>query len=326
MIHSFTSFLKRYLHEYNDIVPLAGDASTRAYFRVRAGKETYILCRDVSLIGKPLEEYTFKIVHGLFSQHHVPVPNIIAYDNSEGLVLEQDLGEELLESACSPLDREQIVSYYKKALDILAGIQGIRGDGVPFRIGFNADKLMYEFIFFIVHTLMGYYKISLSDADTRGLKNEFSSISRALDRPDFFVLNHRDYQARNLMLFNDSLYVIDFQDARMGLPHYDLVSLLRDPYVHLDDGMLLMLKDHYYEISRSRHIHDMDRETFEYYFDLMAFQRNVKALGTYGYMAAFRGKRQFEKYIRPCINYLHSYADRRDELKKAWGMLRIYLS
>ncbi len=47
------------------------------------------------------------------------------------------------------------------------------------------------------------------------------------------MLCHRDYHSRNLMLHDGSLYIIDFQDARMGPDTYDLVSLLRDSYVDL---------------------------------------------------------------------------------------------
>ena len=47
------------------------------------------------------------------------------------------------------------------------------------------------------------------------------------------VLCHRDYHSRNLMLHDGSLYIIDFQDARMGPDTYDLASLLRDSYVDL---------------------------------------------------------------------------------------------
>ena len=45
------------------------------------------------------------------------------------------------------------------------------------------------------------------------------------------MLCHRDYHSRNLMLHERQLYIIDFQDARMGPDTYDLVSLLRDSYV-----------------------------------------------------------------------------------------------
>ena len=50
------------------------------------------------------------------------------------------------------------------------------------------------------------------------------------------MLCHRDYHSRNLMLHGGALYIIDFQDARIGPDTYDLVSLLRDSYVDLPDA------------------------------------------------------------------------------------------
>ena len=47
------------------------------------------------------------------------------------------------------------------------------------------------------------------------------------------VLCHRDYHSRNLMIHERRLYIIDYQDARMGPDTYDLASLLRDSYVDL---------------------------------------------------------------------------------------------
>ena len=52
------------------------------------------------------------------------------------------------------------------------------------------------------------------------------------------MLCHRDYHSRNLMLRDDQLFIIDFQDARMGPDTYDLVSLLRDSYVDIADAQL----------------------------------------------------------------------------------------
>ncbi len=52
------------------------------------------------------------------------------------------------------------------------------------------------------------------------------------------MLCHRDYHSRNLMLHGGHLYIIDFQDARMGPDTYDLASLLRDSYVDISDREL----------------------------------------------------------------------------------------
>lgn len=73
-------------------------------------------------------------------------------------------------------------------------------------------------------------------------------------------------------------------------------------------------------------LHSMGRDEFNYYFDIMAFQRNVKALGTFGFQSSARGNKKYERYIRLTADYLDDYAERREELGKAWRILRNYLS
>ena len=64
------------------------------------------------------------------------------------------------------------------------------------------------------------------------------------------MLCHRDYHSRNLMWHDDTLYVIDFQDARMGPDTYDLASLLRDSYVDLPDAAVDDLIDYFVALAR----------------------------------------------------------------------------
>ena len=75
---------------------------------------------------------------------------------------------------------------------------------------------------------------SSPSATGRALRAEWAAIAEEL-AAEPRVLCHRDYHSRNLMLHDGSLYIIDFQDARMGPDTYDLVSLLRDSYVDIAD-------------------------------------------------------------------------------------------
>ena len=103
------------------------------------------------------------------------------------------------------------------------------------------------------------------------------------------MLCHRDYHSRNLMLHDGSLYIIDFQDARMGPDTYDLVSLLRDSYVDIADRELDELIAYFLALKRRRHA-GRRRDEFRRRFDLMALQRNLKALGTFGYQTMTRAE------------------------------------
>ena len=116
------------------------------------------------------------------------------------------------------------------------------------------------------------------------------------------MLCHRDYHSRNLMVHDGSLYIIDFQDARMGPDTYDLVSLLRDSYVDLTDRELDELIAYFLALKRRRRRADADE--FRRRFDLMALQRNLKALGTFGYQTTTRRNPVYIQYIPRTLRYV----------------------
>jgi aminoglycoside/choline kinase family phosphotransferase len=116
------------------------------------------------------------------------------------------------------------------------------------------------------------------------------------------VLCHRDYHSRNLMLHDGSLYIIDFQDARMGPDTYDLVSLLRDSYVDLTDRELDELIAYFLALRKGTG-RSTSAEEFRTRFDLMALQRNLKALGTFGYQTITRRNPVYIQYMPRTLRY-----------------------
>ena len=115
------------------------------------------------------------------------------------------------------------------------------------------------------------------------------------------VLCHRDYHSRNLMLHDERLYIIDFQDARMGPDTYDLVSLLRDSYVDLPEQTVDELIAYFLALKGQTGRAD---EAFRRRFDLMALQRNLKALGTFGYQTTARRNPVYIQYIPRTLRYV----------------------
>jgi N-acetylmuramate 1-kinase len=320
------SFLDENAAGFTAVDLLAGDASVRRYWRVRMPGGSRVLCEDPGFINANIAEYPFTVIYCLL-RDVVPVPEIYAMDNVRGLFLLQDLGDDLMEYACPLPDGGRTSSIYRQCIDNLFRIQKIRGKGgAPFSLSFDVDKLMFEFDFFIEHALRGYFNAGDADGEIKVLRAEFLKIAEILYRPDYFVLAHRDYHSRNIIICGGIPYIIDFQDARMGLPQYDAVSLLRDSYIRLDDGVFEECRDYFYEGGRDMNIHSMGRDEFNYYFDVMAFQRNVKALGTFGYQVTTRGNKRYERYIAPTVAYLDGYAERQEVLEKAWRILRKYLA
>jgi aminoglycoside/choline kinase family phosphotransferase len=199
----------------------------------------------------------------------------------------EDLGDVTLQAHLGAATATEHAALYRQAVGFIALMQqrgeALRSDAYPpYRIAFDVEKLTWELEFFVKHYLQAYKGAALTDAQREALREEWSAIVEEL-ASEPRVLCHRDYHSRNLMLHDDSLYIIDFQDARMGPDTYDLVSLLRDSYVDLTPQQVDELIAFFLALKGGR-----DEAEFRRRFDLMALQRNLKALGTFGYMTTSR--------------------------------------
>jgi hypothetical protein len=129
------------------------------------------------------------------------------------------------------------------------------------------------------------------------------------------------------MVHEGRLMMIDFQDARMGPDTYDLVSLLRDCYVTLPDDMVARLIERFLSpspVARGPRP-DTAAALFRRRFDLMAMQRHLKALGTFGYQVAVRGKLQYAGSIPRTLGYVRENAARNPRFGRLREILAGYL-
>jgi hypothetical protein len=293
------------------VSPLSGDASTRRYFRVARGGETWV----VALHPEPFERATFgfAVVRDLLAGMGLPVPAIVDDDGARGVLLLEDLGDltlqESLRSASEP-ERDQL---YRQALDQLARLQRESARGARtaecFQVAFDIEKLSWELHYFEKHFLEGYRGCELTVEDRTGLAEGFHRLAEEIASWPR-VLCHRDFHSRNLMLQRGTLYWIDFQDARMGHASYDLVSLLRDSYVDLPEDLVAECADAF----RRHALPGEDPATFERRFELMSVQRNLKALGTFGYMTTVRGTSVYLPYIPGTLRSTRRNLGRHPEL------------
>jgi aminoglycoside/choline kinase family phosphotransferase len=108
------------------------------------------------------------------------------------------------------------------------------------------------------------------------------------------------------MFHEDQLYIIDFQDARMGPDTYDLVSLLRDSYVDLPEQTVAELIAYFLALKASGE----SEASFRSRFDTMALQRNLKALGTFGFQTTARRNPVYIQYIPRTLRYVRTNLER----------------
>jgi len=247
----------------------------------------------------------------LFASMPVPVPAILGHSNELGIIALQDLGDVTLQAHLGTASPTEHAALYREAIGLIETMQR-RGaeltsrDFIPYGIAFDVEKLTWELQFFAKHFLEAYRGVVLTGPQREVLDREFASIVEEL-AGEPRVLCHRDYHSRNLMLHDGTLYIIDFQDARMGPDTYDLVSLLRDSYMDFDEKQL---DEHIAFFLALRGQRADGASEFRRRFDLMALQRNLKALGTFGFQTTSRQNPVYIQYMPRTLSYARSNLER----------------
>ncbi|MEW5984821.1 MAG: phosphotransferase [Acidobacteriota bacterium] len=281
------------------VLPLTGDASDRRYFRViRPGRASTVL----ALHCQPFEMETLPFVNvaKLFGEIPVPVPAVLGHAADLGILVQQDLGDVTLQAHLGAAPPAAHAALYRQAVGFIDAMQR-RGRQLtsdrylPYAVAFDIPKLTWELEFFVKHFLVAYRGAQLTDAQRHAFTTEWADIAGEL-AAEPRVLCHRDYHSRNLMLLGEQLYIIDFQDARMGPDTYDLVSLLRDSYVDIREEDLEECLAYFLALQGRPSSGEAGRE-FRRRFDLMSLQRNLKALGTFGYQTAVRRNPVYIQYM-----------------------------
>jgi N-acetylmuramate 1-kinase len=267
----------------------------------------------LALHGGPIDfdNLPFVAVSRLLRSVPLPVPSLLHHSNGLGIIGQQDLGDVTLQAHLGAASIEEHAALYRQAVSFIARLQE-RGnelaseDYPPYRIAFDTDKLAWELEFFYKFFLKQYRGITPSVDVQVALSQEWSAIVEEL-ASEPRVLCHRDYHSRNLMLHNGSLFIIDYQDARMGPDTYDLVSLLRDSYVDLSPRQVDELIAFFLAVKHgSVGVTEEDALEFRRRFDVMALQRNLKALGTFGYQTVTRGNPVYIQYIPRTLAYVRA--------------------
>ena len=231
-----------------------------------------------------------------------------AHDDALGVLGLQDLGDVTLQAHLGGLSAADRGKRYREAVGLIVRLQQ-RGAALvsdkypPYGVAFDHEKLMWELEFFVRHFLLAYRGALPDDTVRRALREEWTGIACEL-AAEPRVLCHRDYHSRNLMWHEGALWVIDFQDARMGPDTYDLASLLRDSYVDLPDAAVDDLIEYFFALTRGAAASPGEGLEFRRRFDLMALQRNLKALGTFGYQTTTRANPVYMQYVPRTLAYV----------------------
>ena len=300
------------------VMALSGDASTRRYYRLQLPDRSFVL----ALYPEPFvaADLSYLTVRALLEGHGLPVPGTEDVDGGRGVVLQEDLGDETLQALLKDASPTRTAELYREAVDRIAQLQLRAAQGPQqaacFQIAFDIEKLSWELHYFQKHFLEGLRAADLTVEDRSVLSEAFHQLGQEIASWPR-VLCHRDYHSRNLMAHGGQLVWIDFQDARMGPASYDLASLLRDAYVDLPEELQEDLKERF----RQQAAPDEPREVFRRRYDLMCVQRNLKTLGTFGFMATVRQNPVYMQYIPRTAAHARKNLARYPELDRLWRTL-----
>jgi len=290
------------------ITKLPGDASTRKYFRADLKGNSFIIMQRDPFSGEE-KSLPFLSVGQHMRDAGVQVPEVFELDAEKGIMVLEDLGDRtLLHKLNCVSDMEIERHLYEKVLDVMVDMQiqcspknfesAYAKSFKPFNERFDFEKLMWELNFTVEHFYETYLQRSITDKDKKTLQKGFKSICKELAlEPEVF--NHRDFHSRNVMLRGkgEEVVLIDFQDARLGPPQYDLVSFLRDSYYQLSEFQVEHLLNYYIARYEAKSEEKINKEHFQRIFDLMTIQRNFKAIGSFASFLNRRGNSTYLKFI-----------------------------
>lgn len=307
--------VSRYLNASIDDVSIArltGDASTRSYFRASTPRDSLIVAlyaapfnetvRAVDRLAEaeatnPAARLTFANdpcahieVTTLFLEAGLPVPAVLKSLGSDSMMLIDDVGDIRLQDWLSDRSETDAFEAYHHALELVVRIQEATGkaletDSICSHLAFDEAKLRWELGFFFANYFNKYLRMKLEPSTANAVQADFKNLcSELASRPR--VLTHRDYHARNLMMQSDRMFIIDYQDARMGPASYDVASLISDPYTALSPEHVSELTEQFIQMKGSSKLPLSDVGEFRIELELMTVQRMLKAIGTYASQAA----------------------------------------
>ena len=253
-----------------EIRPLAGDASFRRYFRVVDGNRTAVL-----MDAPPPQEdpRPFVAVAEWLIGRGLSAPEILARDLDKGLLLLGDFGDaRLRETLDTDPHRER--ELYELATDVLVQLhQHPPMEGLPVH---GLDQWLEELKLFT-----DWYCPAVGiQVDVDGYGSAWNEVLSPVEQDGLGpVTVLRDYHAENIMLVNGregigSFGLLDFQDALVGHPAYDLASVLEDARRDVPPELERDMIDRYIAATR----HD---EAFERAYWALAAQRNTRILGVF---------------------------------------------
>ena len=280
------------------IYPIAGDASSRKFYRIFLNKKSKIIISANKDKYKNLISYV--AINNFLRKNNILAPKLITHNYQQGIIIIEDFGNTTYNKIL--LKKKNKINTYKKIIDLLLKIQKIKPKTKIKNVGYSPHIIKKYSINYLIQEsnlfFDWYLPLFLNKKKALNIKKKSKKIlSKIYNRLNFsnsyFV--HRDYHVQNLMKVGKKIGIIDSQDALIGNPAYDLVSLIDD--VRIKTSIKLKKKIYSYYLKKTSKIHRSNSKKFLEDFNILSVQRCLKIIGIFSRLFLRDKKKQYLKLI-----------------------------
>lgn len=282
-------------------LPTAG--SNRCYFRLHG------IVNLIGVKGESLaENQSFIYMAHHFRAQGLPVPEVVAVSDDQMYYLQEDLGNTQLFDVIANGRRTQSfnqseIEILRKTICLLPNIQFVGAKGFDYSYcyplsEFNKRSILWDLNYFKYCFL----KATGIDFQEDKLEDDFQTMTHILLQSQSDTFMYRDFQSRNVMIYQDSPWFIDFQGGRKGPYYYDIASFLWQAKANFPDSLRRELLAEY--IDALKKYTTVNEEQFHSQLRHFVLFRTLQVLGAYGFRGYFERKNHFIQSIPFAIDNL----------------------
>jgi len=292
-----------------ELTLLHGDENSKKYYRIEGTSKNFVAL-DASLEKESVPKF---IGMGMrLKEAKVPTPMVRSFELHKGFMFLEDVGSTHLYDICGD---PKTGAYYEKAIKTLVQMQ--TAPSVEMR-PYDMMLMLEEMNLMLEWYYKAYLGKTLECVEGQQFIKMLSLIAKEVLAQPQETFVHSDYHSKNLMINSeDDIIVLDFQDAKEGGITYDLVSLLRDPYVAQDPRELRRLIA-FYKKEKGLEVGD---EEFMRWFDFTTILRALKLLGTFTKLSIDGNKPNYLEQTPLIRQYILEVASKYPELEQLLQML-----
>ena len=290
----------------DSIEKLPQSGSDREYYRITCNNGNHYIA---TYNANTKENETFLYFSNHFKSKGIAVPEILAINAQKDIYIQTDLGDQTLLNVLEQQGySDEVYSAFKNSISMLAAMQ-IKGDE---NLDYNRCITSKHFGQQAILSDLLYFKYYFLDTlkipyDKEILLQEMENFSASLVAPEYQYFMFRDFQSRNIMVKDKTIFFIDFQGGMKGALPYDLASLLWQAKANLSDEWKASLVDHYLNELNKWMKPSFSKADFMKVYEGYVLIRLLQVLGAYGFRGLFERKAHFLTSIPLALQNLKSF-------------------